>query len=96
MCLLRHAESLVAVCRCYLWIYFNDVRGISTRHGSPDLNTQRGSVAEVTMANADLPMRLHFRFFFFLFRTNQLAMQIVRLQVYIFLSQQVRYVRLRK
>lgn len=49
MCLLRHAESLVAACRCYLWIYFNDVRGISTRHGSPDLNTQRGSVAAVTM-----------------------------------------------
>lgn len=96
MCLLRHAESLVAVCRCYLWIYFNDVRGISTRHGSPDLNTQRGSVAEVTMRMQICQCGYIFVSFFFLFRTNQLAMQIVRLQVYIFLSQQVRYVRLRK
>lgn len=49
VCLLRHAESLVAVGRCYLWIYFDDVRGISTRQGSPDRNTQHGPVAEVTM-----------------------------------------------
>lgn len=95
MCLLRHAESLVAACRCYLWIYFNDVRGISTRHGSPDLNTQRGSVAAVTMRMQICQFRLRFRFFI-CFAQSRLAMQIVRLQVHVFLSRQVRYVRLRK
>lgn len=66
MCLLRHAESLVAVCRCSLWIYFDDVRGISTRHGSPDLNTQRGSVAEVTMRMQICPCGCIFVYLFIL------------------------------